>query len=192
MEISTARALLAVTMLISMVSLLLINSPAPRIANASLAQDPNANLPPNITKSSGRSSAGSTAREKARAERARRKREQAAAEAAAAQERAEREKREEEQVWMVALLENHTDSPIVYHCSCMSEERTIGPGERRLYTTRDKAVTIRFQSGSEEKQYSLQATQVVGHHPTESDERQAKVNYFEVDANGNLHLYAKP
>jgi hypothetical protein len=74
----------------------------------------------------------------------------------------------------------------------MTEERTIAPGERRTYTTPGKAVLITFQSGSEEKRVRLNAIQVVGHYPTDSDKEKASVNYFEEDASGTLHLYAGP
>lgn len=192
MRNATARALLLVMTLILMTSLLLINSPAPPSAKAAVLQGPDANLPPKSTKSTKRSNNEASARERARAESARRRREQAEAEAE--QEREEQERREREQMWMVAWVctcDIDTSVSFQWKEKDSWNDYTLAPHYRKPFITRDTPVYIKFQSGTEEKQYVLEATRIVGHYPTESEKENAKVYEFKTDADGILHLYAK-
>jgi hypothetical protein len=128
------------------------------------------------------------ARERAKAERERRREQEEAkaAEAAAARKRAERE-----QVWMVATLENRSDSSVTYKCSCKSDETILAPGKGKIYTTRSEAVIITFtpKPGSEERRVRLAGTRITGHSPTDGEKNESKINYFKVNANGDLTIY---
>lgn len=141
------------------------------------------------------------ARERARAEEERRRREEAEAEAAqarAAQARAEQKSREKKDVWLVAIIRNHTSGPIPYQILLNGswKEFTISPNYQRVHSVLNDNMIIRYdykyEPGSQEKRYRLKATPVVGHEPTKSEKEKAKVSQFEVDANGNIELYDLP
>ncbi|MDQ1592310.1 MAG: hypothetical protein QOG71_2937 [Pyrinomonadaceae bacterium] len=104
------------------------------------------------------------------------------------------------EVRFVAIVRNDTNGPIPYKILLQGswESFTISPGHRRSHIWLNPIQCIclkydhKYEDGYQEKKYSLQATKIIGRDPTESEEEKAKVNYFKVDADGNITLYAAP
>jgi hypothetical protein len=142
-----------------------------------------------------RSSRGALARERHRREQA----ETEAAEARAAQARAERENRAKKNVWSVAVVRNDTGGPIPYKIlrNGSWEAFTLEPGYLVRHTwLNDDCFCIKYdykyEAGYQEKKYSLQVTSVIGHEPTESEKEKSRVNFFKLDASGDIELYSPP
>ncbi len=118
--------------------------------------------------------------------------EQEAAQARAAQAAAERKAAEKKDVWFVAWIINKTKTPIPYQILRRGswENYTLPPGYLTVHSSLNEDIAIRYNYNWHEQKYiALHTTAIIGHEPTESEKSKAKVNYFKLERDGNIHLY---
>ena len=124
--------------------------------------------------------------------------EQEAAKARAAQARAEQEVRRKKDVWFMATVRNLTKGPITYQALCNDiwSPLTLNPGYETVYVCSNDDISLKYDykyaPGVQEKIYRLEATPVVGHTPTASEKARARVNFFQVDTNGDITVFTNP
>ena len=161
--------ILGISLMLTLMMISLTNS-SPSIANASLSQDPNATLP-RPARTAGPKSRPAKPRVIIRVG-----------------------------IRFVAVVRNDTSRPITYEILRYGswESFTVAPKYELAHTWIDPVQCIclkydyKYEDGYQEKKYTLQATKIVGRDPTDSEKKEARVNYFEVDTDGNINVSSKP
>ena len=124
--------------------------------------------------------------------------EQEAAKARAAQVRAEQELRRKKDIWLMITVLNRTNGPIPYQvlCSDLWSSFTLNPGYQITHVCLNDDISLKYDykyaPGFQERIYHLEATAVVGHTPTDEEKARARVNFFQVDTNGDITLFGSP
>jgi len=124
--------------------------------------------------------------------------EQVAADARAAQARAEQEMRRKKDVWLMATVRNLTKGPIIYQvlCNDLWSSLTLNPGYQTVYVCLNDDISLKYDykyaPGVQERIYRLEATPMVGHRPTDGEQARARVNFFQVDRNGDIEVFSNP
>jgi hypothetical protein len=103
----------------------------------------------------------------------------------AAEQRA-KEVEERAAVWQTTIIENPTQCEIKYEVLNVDgswEAITVQPNRRWLHWRKNNDIKVRYSyclknGGSRQKEYTLIASKVVGHEPTESERESGPVNYF--------------
>ena len=95
---------------------------------------------------------------------------------------------------MVATVVNKTGAPVSYRINYAGAwiKYTLQPGYQVTYSQLNRELLLTYSYNSqEEKTYALQVTPIVGHSPTKSEQEKARVNYFELGSDGNIHFFAQ-
>ncbi len=96
-------------------------------------------------------------------------------------------------VWQVGVVQNRTTQAITYYVFNEDktwQQRTLQPNQSELLWKKDIAITIKFNSGTQEKQYNLDASPVVDREPDDPAKSKAPVNYFLNTSEGQVELYS--
>ncbi|HKO98021.1 MAG TPA: hypothetical protein VJU86_13570 [Pyrinomonadaceae bacterium] len=104
------------------------------------------------------------------------------------------------EVRFVAVVRNDTNGLIPYKIlrKGLWESFTISPGHQISHKWLDPVECMclkydyKYEQGYQERKYTLQTTKIIGRDPTDSEEKEAKVNYFKVDTDGDIKVFAEP
>ena len=96
-------------------------------------------------------------------------------------------------IWPVGAVQNRTTQAITYYIlneDATWQRRTLQPNQSEVFWKKGIDITIKFNSGKQEKQYILDTSPIVDRPPDDPAKSNAPVNYFSKNSEGQVELYS--